>query len=248
MNATICVSSISTVAPAEDEPALNLARPAVAEPDDRSVSACGADIEHVVYVIDGDGDACRAIGALLRQAGHLVRTFHDLDGFLGHACADVESCLLVEAGAQGAEGLNVLRHLTSAQTRPAVVVMLSRGSDVTTAVNVMKAGAIDVLPKPLVPQDLLGAVTVALGVDRERRASRESAMVTLQRAATLTRRERQVMALVTSGLMNKQVASALSVSEISAKIYRGNLMKKMGVRTLPDLVRAADLLSRHAEP
>lgn len=196
----------------------------------------------MVFVVDEDRAICDAIGSLLSAAGHFVRTFYSGLEFLEHARPDTRSCLVVQAGMRGMDGLTLQRRLHCSQAEPAVVFTADGGVDVATAVSAMKAGAVDVLTRPFSPQHLLAAVATGLERSHRRRESRVGVLAVSQRYAGLTPRERQVMALVTDGLMNKQVASELNLSVISVKIHRGNLMKKMGVRTLPDLVRAAGLL------
>jgi FixJ family two-component response regulator len=144
----------------------------------------------------------------------------------------------------GVSGLEFQDNLAKAGIRIPIVFMTGHG-DIPMSVKAMKAGAVDFLTKPFRDQDMLDAVTRALARDRERRGN-EKAVAELRGVfETLTRREREVMTLVTSGLMNKQIAGQLDVSEITIKIHRGHVMKKMGARSFADLVRMAEALGMH---
>jgi FixJ family two-component response regulator len=138
-------------------------------------------------------------------------------------------------------GLEFQAQLTQVGVRLPVIMMTGYG-DIPMTVRAMKRGAVDFLPKPFRDQDMLDAVMVAIERDRQRRTADDNASQVRQRFGTLTPREQQVMMLVTTGKMNKQVAGELGVSEITAKIHRGAAMRKMGARTLADLVRMADVV------
>lgn len=194
-----------------------------------------------VAVVDEDQSVHCAVMGMLCAAGHTVNTFACVGDLLARARVDIAGCVLI-----GSCNLDLLRQLVGAPDFPSIIWMTDAGGDIAMAVSAMKAGAVDVLTKPLVSHKVVASVDGALAQYRLRCVSRAGAAAIIKRAATLTARELQVMALVTAGLMNKQVAGELKLSEISVKIHRGNLMKKMGARSLPELVRAADLLSLYA--
>jgi FixJ family two-component response regulator len=161
---------------------------------------------------------------------------------------DVASCLVLDVRLPGLSGLDFQAELARANIHIPIIFMTGHG-DIPMTVRAMKGGAVDFLTKPFRDQDMLDAVTVAIERDRKRREA-ERVVARLQAVfETLTGRERDVMALVASGLMNKQVAGELGLAEITVKIYRGQIMKKMGARSLADLVRMAEALGiRRAKP
>jgi FixJ family two-component response regulator len=151
------------------------------------------------------------------------------------------ACLILDVRLPGVSGLDFQAALAKTETHPPIIFISGHG-DVPMTVRAMKAGAIEFLTKPFREQDLLDAVQLALQRDRERRIRDNATLKTRASFAALTLREQEVFGLITSGLMNKQVASELGVSEITAKVHRGNVMRKMGARSLADLVRMADAL------
>jgi FixJ family two-component response regulator len=155
--------------------------------------------------------------------------------------ADGNSCLVLDIRLPGASGLDLQSHLNREQIPIPVIFMTGHG-DIPMSVRAMKAGAIDFLAKPFRDQDMLDAVANALDADRKRREADGSMTAVRAAFATLTSREREIMVSVTAGLMNKQVAGNLGLSEITVKIHRASVMKKMGCQTLADLVRMASLL------
>jgi FixJ family two-component response regulator len=200
-----------------------------------------------VYIVDDDEALRLALDSLLRSVGHVTRCFASTREFLEAKRPDTDGCLLLDIRLPGASGLDFQSQLAALGIRLPVILMTGHG-DIPMTVRGMKAGAVDFLTKPFRDQDLIDAVAVALKRDRLRRLrDRELASVE-RRYASLTPRERQVMALVTAGLLNKQVAGELGLSEITVKIHRGAAMKKMGARTLPDLVRMAEALGALAKP
>ncbi len=171
---------------------------------------------------------------------------HSVAAFLAADRPDVEGCLLLDIRLPGVSGLDLQGQLEERGIHLPVVLMTGHG-DIPMTVRGMKAGAVDFLTKPFRDQDMLDAVAAALERDRARRAREEEVSGMGTRFETLSPREREVMALVTRGLLNKQVAGELGLSEVTVKIHRGAAMKKMGARTLPELVRMADALGLGAE-
>lgn len=201
----------------------------------------------LVHVVDDDAPVRAGLESLLRSVGIDVRSHASADAFLAADRPEVAGCLVLDVRLPGTSGLEFQARL-AALGIPMPVVMITGFGDVPMSVRAMKAGAVDFLPKPFRDQDLLDAVTLAIGRDRARREQAARLSALRERYDTLTPRERQVMALVIQGRMNKQVAGDLSVSEITVKIHRGAAMRKMKARTLPDLVRMAEALGLGGGP
>jgi FixJ family two-component response regulator len=200
----------------------------------------------VVHVIDDDASVRRAIHGLLRSVGLDARTYASTREFLDNARPDGPGCLVLDVRLPGVSGLDFQGQLADWGISLPVVLMTGHG-DIPMSVRGMKAGAIDFLTKPFRDQDMLDAVAAALEQHKSRRAAAASQAELQERFATLSSRERQIMALVTAGKMNKQVAGDLGLSEITVKIHRGSAMRKMSARTLPDLVRMAEALHLHPQ-
>lgn len=195
----------------------------------------------LVHVIDDDEAVRDGLSSLIRSVGTDVRVYASVDSFLDASYPNVPSCLLLDVRLPGTNGLDFQSSLQRNGVRIPVILITGFG-DIQMSVRGMKAGAIDFLTKPIRHQDLLDAITTALGRDAERR--REEALVAAirERYDTLTPRELQVALLVTAGKMNKQVAGELSISEITVKLHRGSVMRKMGVRSFAELVKRVEFL------
>ncbi|MGB9992474.1 response regulator transcription factor [Massilia sp. SM-13] len=195
----------------------------------------------MVYIVDDDEALRSALHSLLRSIGLQAEAFDSVPAFLAHPRAGCASCLLLDVRLRGSSGLDFQAELNRQGTTLPIVFMTGHG-DIPMSVRAMKAGAVDFLAKPFREQDLLDAVTAALETDRKRRSQDEAGAALQRRYATLTPREREIMALAARGLMNKQIAGEVGTSEITVKIHRGNAMKKMQARTFADLVRMAEAL------
>jgi FixJ family two-component response regulator len=197
--------------------------------------------EQIVFVVDDDASMRAALMNLFRSMSLDVKVFSSATELLQSELPQIPSCLVLDIRLPGVSGLEFQDNLARAGIHIPIVFMTGHG-DIPMSVRAMKAGAIDFLPKPFRDQDMLDAVIRALGQDRKRRAGEEAMSTLRQLFETLTPREREVLTHVTSGLMNKQIAHTLQVSEITVKIHRGHLMKKMEARSLADLVRMAETL------
>jgi FixJ family two-component response regulator len=197
-----------------------------------------------VFVIDDDEDMRSALGNLFRSVGHEVKLFGSAAEFLQDTSSDTPGCLVLDVRLPGMSGLDFQNKLASTNAHIPIVFMTGHG-DIPMSVRAMKAGAVDFLTKPFRDQDMLDAVTRAIEADRSRRSSQRASSGVRDSYGRLSPREREVMTLVTRGLMNKQVAHELGLSEITVKLYRGQAMRKMGAGSLADLVRMAELLGLH---
>ncbi|MFZ6044739.1 response regulator transcription factor [Pseudomonas sp. CR3202] len=201
----------------------------------------GGSREPVVYVVDDDESMRMALHGLLRSIGLRVETFESLQAFLAFPKVDAPNCLLLEVRLRGESGLAFLEQIKQSDIRMPIVFMTGHG-DISMTVKAMKAGAVDFLAKPFRDQDMLDAVAVALAQDRARLAAEQS-MASLRAAyESLTAREQEVMGFVVAGLMNKQIAAELNISPVTVKVHRGQVMKKLGVRSVADLVRRSGVL------
>ena len=195
----------------------------------------------VVHVVDDDASLRGALESLFESVGLATRAYGAASDFLTASVADKAGCIVTDIRMPGMSGLEFQAELTRMGVRLPVVMMTGYG-DIPMTVRAMKRGAVDFLPKPFRDQDMLDAVMVAIERDRQRRTADVDAAGMRQRFGTLSAREQQVMMLVTTGKMNKQVAGDLGISEITVKLHRGAAMRKMGARTLADLVRMADVV------
>ncbi len=199
----------------------------------------------IVFVVDDDASTRTSLANLLSSVGLEVRTFSSAPEFLGTARPETASCLILDVRLPGLSGLDLQRRIADSGSQIPIIFVTGH-ADIPMTVEAMKAGAVEFLTKPYRDQALLDAVHHALEQDRHSRESRADVEDLRRRYASLTERERRVMALVVSGLLNKQVAGELGTSEATVKIQRHNVMEKMGAGSLADLVRMADrIVSRN---
>ena len=197
--------------------------------------------EPIVFIIDDDASMRRALTNLFQSVGLEVEAFGSAPEMLQSKVPDVASCLVLDIRLPGLSGLDLQTELASANIHIPIIFITGHG-DIPMTVRAMKGGAVDFLTKPFRDQDLLDAVVKAIERDRNRREAEKTVSNLQSMFETLTSREREVLALVASGLMNKQIAAELGLAEITVKIHRGHLMKKMGARSLADLIRMAETL------
>jgi FixJ family two-component response regulator len=206
-----------------------------------------SDQKAIVHVVDDDWSMRGALQDLFLSIGLEARAYATAGDFLAAAVSDAPGCLVIDIRLPDMNGLDFQEQLTQTGVRLPVVMMTGYG-DIPMSVRAMKHGAVDFLPKPFKDQDMLDAVLAAIERDRQRRAVDGDASKMRERFGTLSAREQQVMQLVTTGKMNKQVAADLGISEITVKIHRAAVMRKMGARTLAELVRMADVISPRQRP
>ncbi len=206
-----------------------------------------AEQHETVFVIDDDAALREALASLFRSVGLQVKAFASAPEFLAAKLPDGPTCLVLDVRLPGLSGLDFQAELAEANVDIPIVFMTGHG-DIPMTVRAMKAGAVEFLPKPFRDQDMLDAVQQGLERDRNRRKSATDVARLKATLDTLTSREQEVMSLVTAGLMNKQIAGELGVSEITVKVHRGNVMRIMGAKSLADLVRMADALGVRRRP
>jgi FixJ family two-component response regulator len=199
----------------------------------------------IVHVVDDDASLRGALEGLFHSVGLVTQTYAAARDFLAKSPADQPGCIVIDIRLPDMNGLDFQARLAEMGSRLPVVMMTGNG-DISMSVRAMKRGAVDFLSKPFRDQDMLDAVMAAIERDRQRREADGDLSQMQQRLQTLSPRELQVMKLVTGGKMNKQVAGDLGISEITVKIHRGAAMRKMGARTLADLVRMAESVKLRA--
>jgi FixJ family two-component response regulator len=194
-----------------------------------------------VHIVDDDQAVRESLGDLLQSMDYRVALYASASDFLKVELPDVPACLVLDVRLPGTSGLELQAYLAGINVGLPVILMTGYG-DIPMSVLAMKLGAVDFLTKPIRNQDLLDAVAVAIRKDGDRRLETAHIAQLKDKYALLTARERQVMALVASGLMNKQVAQELSISEVTVKMHRGSLMRKLGAKSLATLARMAETL------
>jgi FixJ family two-component response regulator len=200
----------------------------------------------MVFVVDDDASMRNALSNLLRSAGIQVETFASTAEFLQQPKAACASCLILDVRLQGNSGLEFQSQLVKSNANIPIIFITGHG-DIEMSVKAMKAGAVDFLTKPFREQDLLDAVSAALQADIKRRQIEQQFSDLHAHYQTLTAREKEVMALAAKGLMNKQIAGQMNLSEITVKIHRGHAMKKMHAKSFADLVRMAESLGERLD-
>jgi len=199
------------------------------------------DAEPMVFVIDDDEGVRQALQRLFQSVDLKVEAFGSAVEFLKQKLPSAPSCLVLDVRLPGISGLDFQSELTRAKIDIPIIFITGHG-DIPMSVKSMRAGAVEFLPKPFRDQDLLDAVRVGIDRDRARRASESATSNLRKRYESLTNREQQIIALVASGLLNKQIAAEIGVTEVTVKVHRGNMMKKMGAKSLAELVRMVDAL------
>ena len=195
----------------------------------------------IVFVADDDASVREALKSLLRSEGFRVKLLQSASELRQSEIPDVASCLIVDIGKPRSRGLDVQADLATAGIDIPIIVITGHG-DIPMSVRAMKAGAIDFLTKPFRDEDILNAVATAIDRDRRRRNHARMRSELLALFATLSPREREVMTLVVTGRMNKQVAAEIGIAEITVKMHRRHIMKKMAAKSFADLVRMAEAL------
>ena len=198
--------------------------------------------ESIVYVIDDDPSVRDAIKSLIRSVGMRVETFGSAQEFMAGSRPDAPACLVLDVRMPGLSGLDLQRELSDAGIRIPIIFITGHG-DIPMSVRAMKAGAIEFLTKPFRDQDLLDAISEAIERDRAMRQQEAGVADLRSRFERLTLREREVMELVVAGLLNKQIAIRLGISEITVKLHRHQVMEKMQADSLAELVRMSERLS-----
>ncbi|MEA2945953.1 MAG: hypothetical protein QOI40_1283 [Alphaproteobacteria bacterium] len=199
------------------------------------------ELQPTVFVVDDDASMRNALSSLFRSVGLRAEVFGSAPELLQSRLPDVPSCLVLDIRLPGPSGLDFQNELAKVNIHIPIIFVTGHG-DIPMTVRAMKAGAIDFLTKPFRDQDMLDAVATAIERDRTRRKDEKILSETRSLFSLLTPREQEILALVAAGLMNKQIAGEIGLAEITVKIHRGHIMKKMGARSLADLVRMAEML------
>jgi FixJ family two-component response regulator len=201
----------------------------------------------IVFVIDDDESMRTALTNLFQSVGLRVEVFGSAPELLQSSLPDVASCLVLDVRLPGVSGLDFQTELAKANIHVPIIFMTGHG-DIPMSVRAMKAGAMDFLTKPFRQQEMLDAVSMAIERDRQRRKDEKIVSSAQALFETLTPREREVLSLVAAGLLNKQIAAEIGVAEITVKIHRGHIMRKMGTRSVADLVRITEMLGIKRPP
>lgn len=207
---------------------------------ENTANALGAD-EAVVFVVDDDRAVREATKNLAESVGLRVQTFTTAQDFLNYKRPDVPGCLVLDVRLPGLSGLDLQRELAN-QGMPIPIIFITGHGDIPMSVEAMKAGAVEFLTKPFRDQQLLDAIAHAIRRNRAERKRKSELAELRTRYESLTAREGEVMALIVKGLLNKQVAAELGMSEVTVKSHRGQVMQKMRAESFADLVRIADRL------
>lgn len=196
--------------------------------------------DHIIFIVDDDEPIREALSELLASHGMRAVAFGSAGDYIGAEKPDVPACLILDVELPDINGLDLQGQIAEADHPP--IVFITGYGDIPSSVRAIKHGAVDFLTKPFNDDDLMAAVRAAIGKDRERRSERAELGGLRQRYLGLTPREREVLPLVVSGLMNKQAAAELGISEVTLQIHRRNIMRKMAAASLADLVRMAERL------
>ena len=199
------------------------------------------DVDRTVFVVDDDPAIRESLVSLLRSVGLKVMALSSVPDFLNCPRPDGPTCLVLDVRLPGKSGLDLQRELAATHVHLPVIFITGHG-DIPMSVQAMKRGAIEFLTKPFRDQDLLDAIQLGLARDRERRESDRELRALSERFETLTSREREVMRYVVTGRLNKEIAGDLGISEITVKVHRAQVVRKMGADSLPELARMADKL------
>ncbi|TIN12629.1 response regulator [Mesorhizobium sp.] len=196
--------------------------------------------DHIVFIVDDDARLREALSELLDSYGIRAAAFGSASEYIGANKPDIPACLILDVELPDINGLDLQRQISKGDHPP--IVFITGHGDIPSSVQAIKHGAVDFLAKPFSDADLMAAIQAALAEDRERRSARAELVALKQRYLDLTPREREVLPLVVSGLLNKQAAAELGISEVTLQIHRRNVMQKMAASSLADLVRIAQRL------
>ena len=200
----------------------------------------------IVFVVEDDSSMREALTDLITSVGLLVEAFKSAREFLEHRRLDAPACLVLDVRLPGLSGLDLQRELVRTEA-PIPIIFITGHGDIPMSVRAIKEGAVEFLAKPFRDQDLLDAIQHALEIDRAARQERSMVAEVRRRYESLTKREREVMKLVVSGLLNKQIAGELGSSEVTVKMHRGQVMRKMKAQSLVQLVRMAEKIGITSE-
>lgn len=198
-------------------------------------------VDPIVFVVDDDLSVREALSSLIRSVGLRVETFASAHDFLRYQRPDVTACLVLDVRMPGLSGLDLQRELAHSE-QPIPIIFITGHGDIPMSVRAMKAGAIEFLPKPFRDEDLLDAIREGLERDQVARQQHAELAEIQDKYATLTSREREVIALIVKGMINKQVAAELGITEITIKVHRRRILQKMKAKSLPALVRMVEKL------